>query len=177
MARVNFQQCGYCEELYSEYSANGTCPGCDCDDSSAIMAIELGDYALQDGEVVEVAEVHNWGHLPTIVLDDGREYYIARDAEHAGEKAAQYWREMAENDVEEFICIVGEKTILAWALGRWAGPGSTQVRSIEEWFELVASVPEEEFAGYDHEEVEIGRYSEQLEEELGFVPTVAYRNN
>ena len=173
MARVNFQQCEYCEELYSEYSANGTCPKCDHDGSSAIMAIELGD------EVVEVTEVnnHKYLYLPIIELDDGREYHVARDAEHAGEEAVANWREMAENDPEEFICIVGKETLVAWALGRWAGPGSTMVRSLAEWFELVASVPAEEFASYDHEEVQLGRYSEELEEELGFAPAVAYRNN
>lgn len=65
----------------------------------------------------------------------------------------------------------------AWALGNPAGPGSTQVESLEEWLDLWLDTPEEEFASYDGEEVEASEADEELIEELGFTPAVAYRHN
>ena len=72
--------------------------------------------------------------------------------------------------------MVGEKTLVAWGLRQYAGPGSTQVKSLEEWLDLWLDTPEEHFASCDSEEREVSRCG-KLREELGFIPTVAYRHN
>lgn len=129
-----------------------------------------------NGKVLVVNDIHDYGYLPIVVLDDGQEWYIAEDSDHAGREARQYWEDMADNDPEELRCIIGDDTLVKWALGEWAGPGSTKVKSLSDWLDLWLDTPEENFAGYDGTEVDVERVG-KLAEELGFTPTVAYRHN
>jgi len=133
-----------------------------------------------DGEVCKVKEVVNYGYLPMIELEDGRDYYIAKDKDEAGEKAREYWEEMAENDPEEFAALVGEKTLVSWALGQYAGPGSTKVQNLDEWLDLWLDTPEEQWASYDSQEKDC-RLNLNLITELGWedneVNAVCYRHN
>jgi hypothetical protein len=84
---------------------------------------------------------------------------------------------MAENDPREFTCMVGETTLVKWGLGQMAGPGTTQVRSLEEWLDLWLTIPEEQWASYDGNELDVEYVSPALEAELSITPTVAYRHN
>jgi hypothetical protein len=131
-----------------------------------------------DGEIYEIDTVHStrYSYLP--MLDCGStEFYVAADSSEAGEAARKYWEDMAENDPKEFACIIGEETLIQWGLGRSAGPGSTHVRSLQEWLDLSLDVPEEQWASYDGNEREVDWVSPALETELGFLPEVAYRHN
>lgn len=129
-----------------------------------------------DGEEYEVDKVYNNGELPSIEI--GRmEFILAADSEEAGQKAREYWEDMAENDPKEFTCMVGENTLIQWGMGHSAGPGSTRVHSLREWLDLWLDTPEEHFASYDSQEREVNDCDEELEDELGFKPTVAYRSN
>ncbi len=162
-----------------------------------------------DGEIYEVRKVHsNHGYLPMVVLEDNSEYYLAESTEAAGEKAREYWEDLAQDDPTEFACLVGEKTLVQWGMGHHAGPGSTQVKSLQEWLDLWLKTPEEQFASYDSAERECKLVTEhdfeegqcacgaseddetetectratdesenELFEELGFAPSVAYRHN
>jgi hypothetical protein len=71
--------------------------------------------------------------------------------------------------------MVGESTLVAWALGQSAGPGSTHVNSLEEWLDLWLDTAEEHFASYDSEEREVHGVTADAEEEIGFIPGVAYK--
>jgi len=112
--------------------------------------------AYIDGErvVFDPENNNDWASLPMVVLDDGREFYIAEDSDSAGEAAREYWEDLARNDPKEFACIVGEETLINWSLGEYAGPGSTKVSSLEEWLDLWLTIPEEHFASYDGAECE-----------------------
>lgn len=130
-----------------------------------------------DGELCIIEEVYNHEHtLPMVVLDNGRKYYLAEDAEMAGVRARGYWEDMADFHSDEFASMVGEKTLVAWALGKCAGPGSTLVSSLEEWLDLWLDTPEEHFASYDGDECRVNRAG-RVCDEIGFTPTVAYRHN
>ena len=130
-----------------------------------------------DGELFTIKKVwNNGGDLPQIDTEEGQEFFLAEDSEAAGKAARQRWEEMAENDPREFTCMVGEETLIQWGMGHYAGPGSTQVKSLQEWLDLWLDTPEEEFASYDHTERDVERVG-RLSDELGFVPTVAYRCN
>jgi len=133
------------------------------------MKIKIG------GEWQEVKETHDYSYLSMIDLEDGSDWYVARDSEEAGKAARQHWLEMAENDPKEFACIVGEETLIGWALGQSAGHAGCS--SLEEWLDLVETVPEEEFGSYDGGEVEVEDCDSELKEDLGFKPGVAYRHN
>jgi hypothetical protein len=134
------------------------------------------DWIVIDGELIDVTDVSDYGYLP--MVESGRlEYYVAKDSEHAGEKNKEYWRDMAENDQQEFIAIVGAETLVEWALGNSAGPGSVSVHSLDEWLDLVADYPEEQWGGYDGTERDVDACSPVLESKLGFYPRVAYRWN
>ena len=142
------------------------------------MTEELRTITI-DGEACEVNEVHEYTGTttPLLELDDGTEWYVAESNETAGEAAREYWEAMAQDDPEEFASIVGEKTLVAWALGQYAGPGSTQVQSLDEWLDLWLDTPEEHFASYDGNMWD-AVLSEALVDELGFGPdVVAYRHN
>ena len=101
----------------------------------------------------------------------GTELHLFKDEEQAGEYARDYWKDFIEDDPDTAVEILGAKTLIAWALGQFAGPGTTQVRSLEEWLDLYLDAPDEHFelGPYDIEAI-----GENLVEKLGFKPTVAY---
>lgn len=113
-----------------------------------------------DGETIEFDRVNGTGWSGVAIADAGRaDYYIAEDSETAGKAAREYWEEywedMAHNDPEEFTCMVGEATLIAWGLGRSAGPGSTAVNSLDEWLDLWLDTPEEHWGSYDSTECDV----------------------
>ena len=130
--------------------------------------------ALIDGEEVEFDGENklNYDDGWEIELETGEEYLLFKDSELAGDAARIYWEDMAQDNPEEFTYIVGKENLVAWCLGQSAGPGSMTVKSLEEWFDLVASVPEEHWAGYDSIEREFKCDHPDFEEY-----TVAYRTN
>jgi hypothetical protein len=75
--------------------------------------------------------------------------------------------------------MVGTESLIAWALGDWGGPGSSQTRSLAEWIELCAEYPEEHLACYDGSEIDVTASKAALRA-LGFpedCDPVAYRRN
>jgi hypothetical protein len=113
-----------------------------------------------------------------MVSDGNREWYVFQDEEQAGKEAREYWLDMATYDQAEFVYIVGESTLVEWALGNLAGPGSTQVSSLEEWLDLWLTTPEEQWASYDGNVLD-GTVSKEVMDELGFdeKEVVFYRHN
>lgn len=130
-----------------------------------------------DGEILEVESVNNYGPI-YLDLSDGTEWVIFETQEAAGAAAREYWEDMAQNDPREFTCMVGESTLVSWALGHYAGPGSTQVNSLEDWLDLWLDTPEEHFASYDSNE-HACRINENLKDALDFDTKncVCYRHN
>jgi hypothetical protein len=142
------------------------------------MKIKIND------EFITVVEIIDYGYLPLLIMDDGTSWYIAENSDEAGALARESWKRLAEDDPEEFACIIGEKNLIAWALGQSAGPGSASVSSLEEWLDLHLDCPEEHFASWDGLEVDVDVISRDLYEELEFsydpqspCPVVAYRQN
>lgn len=127
-----------------------------------------------DGTIYTIRKAyHSNGYLPFIETDSGEQFYLAESSEAAGDAAAEYWRDMAQNDRKEFACIIGEERLVQWALGE---SDSFGIDSLENFLEVIATVPEEHFASYDSVEREVQRVG-TLRDDLGFVPTVAYRHN
>ena len=127
-----------------------------------------------DGELFTVSKVYEGGDLPEIETEEGGSFILAEDHETAGAAARNRWQDMAANDPKEFTCMVGEETLVGWALGQSAGHAGCS--SLDEFLDLIATVPEEEYAGYDSMEREVTRVG-NLSTEIGFTPTVAYRSN
>jgi len=130
---------------------------------------------IEDKEF-EIDKVFSYGYLPLLKMETGEEFYVAESSETAGEAASEACRDMAEEDnPDEFIASVGEKTLVSWAMGKWAAGA----RSLDDWFENLKGSPEEEFANYDGSEIDLDEDAAdpELVEELGFTPTVAYRHN
>ena len=123
-------------------------------------------------EVDEVREIHPEEGSGAIVDEGDRAWYVFEDTEAAGAFARQHWAEMPASELR---CIIGDECLVAWALGEWAGPGSTQVRSLNEWLDLHKDDPEVTLASYDGEECTVDSVTPALVEALGFTPTVAYR--
>ena len=67
--------------------------------------------------------------------------------------------------------MLGTDTLLSWALGEAAGPGSSKVESLEEWLDLYLDAPDEHFESGPYGIELIG---ENIVEVLGFLPAVAY---
>lgn len=134
------------------------------------------------GEVMIVSKHYDYGYLPMIDVGSS-EFYIAKNDTQAGEQARAYYADMADNDKEEFACLVGESNLIAWALGKSAGPGSVKVNSLSAWLDLFLKNPEETFASYDgtSQDVKISAslYSKLFDEEPeeNWADVVAFRHN
>ena len=148
-------------------------------DPTTQLLIDFGN-----GDIEEVSSTYMGSYLPMATLGR-REYYMAADSDEAGQKAVERWRDMADNDKEEFVCMIGEATLIDWARGHSAGPGCVKADSFEDWLdEAVKEHPEEEFASYDGQETEVS-ISRALAEEAdiaiddgeNWVSVVAYRHN
>lgn len=128
-----------------------------------------------DGEVIEV-ELFGVGY--PMIKDGNRMWYVFQDREAAGQAAREHWEDMAFHERDEFVLMVGADNLVSWCLGEYAGPGQEKVKSLDEWFDVVADHPEEEFASYDGEE-RYGTISKSLMEEIGFdsKDVVFYRHN
>ena len=122
-----------------------------------------------------------------------QEFFIFEDTEAAGDRAREYWEELAIEDADLFLSLVGAKNVLTWALGGCAGPDYRQVNSLEDWLDLWLHRPEEHWGKYDDQESLIlfshdnhtgmnedgakkQLTDDDLKELFGFVPTVAYRH-
>ena len=140
-------------------------------------------WIIIQGEYHRVEKVHDYGWT-MLELDDGTEWYFFSSREEAGKEAREYWEDMAHDDPSEFTCIVGEATLVKWALNQYASPGSVSVRNLEEWLDLWLDVPEEHWGSYDGEEVDEICLSPRLCDKLGVEyltsscnTWVAYRHN
>ena len=127
-----------------------------------------------EDEVVEM-ELDNYSDYQ-YKGSNGNEYCIFKNSEIAGKAAREYWEDMAKNDLKEFLCIIGEKALIAWGLGQYYAVGSTAVNSLEGWLDLSLDHPEEHFASYDGEEIEIFQMNKNMQQEFGS-SCVAYRSN
>lgn len=130
-------------------------------------------------------DIEGYGRMPCEVSQEGDrtevgtgdyEFICFRDRDEAGEAAMAYWVDMAQTDRKEFAEIVGAENLAAWCLGELAGPGYTKVKSLEEWFELWLTTPEEHWARYDSKEVAVVECSPRFIDEFCQVG-VAYRSN
>ena len=101
------------------------------------------------------------------------EVWLFRSREQAGEWARQVWEDPINDDAEEAVQMLGAETLIRWALGKPAGPGSTWVRPLSEWLDLWLETPEEEWG----DEFEVVQVAEDLVERLGFLPRVAFKRN
>tara|TARA_Y100001951_G_C11209725_1_gene222239 strand:- start:36 stop:470 length:435 start_codon:yes stop_codon:yes gene_type:complete len=98
--------------------------------------------------------------------------YLFKDEEEAGQFARDYWADYIDHESsEDIVCMMGAETLVSWALGKLAGPGSVKVRNLEEWLDLYLEAPDEHFESGPFEIEAIG---ENIVEKLGFKPTVAY---
>jgi len=111
-------------------------------------------YIDDERVVFNSDSINEYAGLTLVDTEGGEEFYLAEDTEQAGEEAREYWKDMADNDPQEFTHMVGEQCLIAWALGTYAGPGSTQVSSLSEWLDLWLDTPEDHFASYDNIERE-----------------------
>lgn len=137
------------------------------------VATEDDLYLVIDGERIPCT-VKQYGEA--LYADTGdQEFILFKNKETAGEAARQRWVDMYEHDKKEFVCMVGEESLLAWAMGELAGPGTTKVKSLQDWFDLWLNTPEEEFASYDGKEVQLS-VSPAFAAEYGEM-TVGYRTN
>jgi len=96
---------------------------------------------------------------------------LFKTREDAGQYARQYWEDYVEcESSEEVVNLLGAETLISWALGRSAGPGTSKVNSLEEWLDLYIDTPDEHF----EEEYEIDAIASNLVEILGFKPAAAF---
>ena len=100
------------------------------------------------------------------------ELFLFKNEEDAGQCARDYWEDYIDSESnEEIVAILGADTLISWALGKEAGPGSSKVKNLNEWLDLYLDAPEEHF---DSGPYQIELVAENIEEIIGFKPTVAY---
>lgn len=130
-------------------------------------------YIIFDDEFFSSYDIDT-NYNDCLVSSGTHEWVVFESSERAGELAADYWREMAENDPKEFACIIGDERLVGWALGR---SDSFGISSLDEFCDVCSDHPEEHHASYDGNELEVEGYSAGFVSEAGFVPQVAYRRS
>lgn len=170
------------------------------------MVILIDDEPYVVREVTAFDQTPPYGEIQVTHAIDGEdmEFMVFVDESDAGQVARKsmkedlLWgidhpdphrRQAAINHVIEYV---GAENLVLWALGQPAGPGTTQVNSLEEWFDLFADNPEEHWASEDMTERSIEPHPDDIDEarimmgtsawhnmveELGFEPGVAYRRS
>lgn len=130
-----------------------------------LLQINGEDYQIEEDDV----RAESWAMVDVPDFEDGSaEFYAFESSEKAGEASVEQWEEMRDHDPQEFRCLVGDETLIAWAMGQHAGPGGEGAASLQEWLDdIVANHPEEQWAGYDGEERE-ALADEELAEALGW---------
>jgi len=161
-------KCKLCGREYkTEDYVFGNFAKCPCESVSVVKnKVEeeeevVEDFVMIDGKV-EVYKIED----DALITSEG-DYRVFQTSGEAGQVARDYYENMANNDPEELKCLVGTDTLVKWALGQYASPGSVQVQSLEEWLDLWLDIPEELWASYDGVEVE-GTLSSTVREDLGF---------
>jgi hypothetical protein len=99
------------------------------------------------------------------------ELHLFKNMEQAGKDARDYWEEYVHGDRQMAIELLGVDTLMSWAYGELGGPGSVKVKNLEDWLDLYLENPDEHFESGPFDIELIG---ENIVEELGFKPTVAY---
>jgi len=116
-------------------------------------------------------DVHVRDGAGEILTGDQTGLILFETREDAGKYVRAYWEDFVEHEgADEVGEMFGVETLVSWALGRLAGPGSIMVNNLNEWLDLHLDCPEEHF----EQELEVDAVSENLVEALGFVPTVVF---
>jgi hypothetical protein len=133
------------------------------------------DYIIIDGERIDnPLDVSIDDENRARITDGEQEWLLFSSVEDAGEAAREYYEHLADYECDELACLIGVETLIQWGLGQMAGPGTTKVSSLSKWMDLFQENPEEHFA-CDQKECKVNEIGTDLEEELGFKPTIAYR--
>ena len=111
-----------------------------------------------------------------VEIEDGpswaSNFYFFKDDDSAGDYCVDWQRTIIEDDPDQAVEMIGAENLIQWALGNLAGPGSIKVRSLEEWFQLFRDHPLD--GPFEEGPYEIVACSPEIEEHLGFKPTVAF---
>jgi hypothetical protein len=117
--------------------------------------------------IINQSNIEHWKNSVVVEGEDGI-FQIFDSEESAGQEAREYWENyITESPAEEVASILGTNTLIAWALGKYAGPGTTKVKNLNEWLDLYLTNYNEHF---ENEIVEIESYGENVENLIGFCP-------
>jgi len=112
------------------------------------MYIKIGS---KTHKVVRV--LHRTSYLPAVELENGSYWYVAKDKEHAGEIACQYWDDWRKQDPEGIASEIGHDVLIQWGLllGATIKAGYTDgkkevVYSYPQWLGLWRKKPEKLWA-------------------------------
>lgn len=126
-----------------------------------VAEVDCNPLSPTHAEISVQTDTTSW---PTDIL-------LFKTREDAGEYARQYWADYIDHESsEEVVNLLGAETLISWALGKLAGPGSEKVRNLEEWLDLYIDTPDEHF----EEEYEIEAIGKNIVEKLGFKPEAAF---
>ena len=139
----------------------------DDDDDDEEMWAETPALLLEgDQEPMELTEIREYYWAEGVwEAESYKSFYILAVDEECAEKAvSEYYHDMAENDPQEFACIVGEGRLIKWALNQ---PDEYGFRNADEFIAAVAKEYAQELARYDGEERR-GWVNEPAMEEMGW---------
>jgi hypothetical protein len=127
--------------------------------------------------IVEI--VLNPDSLPLLRTKHGREFFAARDGQHASETAVEKVNALSESDPTAILVAVNDDSaIVEWLFGNSAFVGQEQYDSLSDWINrYYGEHPELVFLGDDgdYSPAVPSRVSAELVEALGYTPTLVYR--
>ena len=114
--------------------------------------IKLDDkIGKKDFFTVSVDSITDMGSYHIISLEDseGRHFIelsVFKEEEDAGQIArVTTGKNSLEMTRSTLVEVLGADTLIAWALGEEAGPGTSKVKSLNEWLDLYLESPDEHY--------------------------------
>lgn len=129
-----------------------------------------------DGVLYRVVNYFPGSDIPSVRVTDGVEeilFILAESQEAAGRAERAHYEEQMDLEPEFFCQLVGFRAVVNWAQGFRAGIGGEDFDSLDSWLDYIEQNPQDKYA-VDGRILKVDRIG-RLVDELGFVPTIAYR--
>ena len=132
-----------------------------------------------DNDILEVTEIYNTSYGKTF-CSGGRKYRLFKHRDDAVDSVIDYYTNMANNEPDELVYLIGTECLIKWALGNYASLGYITTKNFTEWIEIVSNNPKELWASYDGIEIDDVQFNKHFAKAFDIEDTdspVLYRTN
>lgn len=136
-------------------------------DGKAYKIIDVNCYFTKFNAVfLELKEIIFKDGYGKLTYGESQNFYLFEDDSGVESLIIDYWEDMAFNNSDEFVTIVGANNLVNWA--------TSEINAIKDFCHELAGNPENHFHNPESNVHDFDE--EEFEEIYGFVPTIAYKS-